>query len=488
MNAAAARRTALWLAWLLPLALYVVTAHRSVGYWDTGEMDTVPWILGIAHPTGFPAYVLSGWAFAHLCAIGSVAFRMSVFAALAMSATAWLIATIVDEEHGTAWMGLACALLFAFGQIVWTRGTRAEVHALAVAAIMAAIWCALRWYRIGSARSFVAGALCWGFGIAVHPIAVTIAPGLLVLAIARRRTLHLRVVVIAALACVMLVAAFYAYLPLRSAYVAAHGLDPAQALGFGPGAFWNSDGPATIAGFRALVTGAGFDVGSGLRALVSPEGYASSVGAYVATLFDEFTPLGGALALLGTTAAFARDRIRATALLLFAVSGVLFAIGYAGEEVDVQRYFLTSFAVAAIFAGDACAWLAREAPRWKACAAAVVALCAAVLLWSHRDLFRQPYDDSASQTAAAILRATPTNAIVISSWTYATPLAYAAYVHRSAGERTILAAWLYDALPHLRDWTRQRPVYAVDPRTDDVAGFTMQKVLSNPSVYRVRQR
>ena len=56
----ARERLALWLAWLVPLALFLATAYRDVGYWDTGEMDTVPYILGIAHPTGFPAYVLLG--------------------------------------------------------------------------------------------------------------------------------------------------------------------------------------------------------------------------------------------------------------------------------------------------------------------------------------------------------------------------------------------------------------------------------------------
>lgn len=482
------RRAALWLAWLLPLTLYLVTAHRSVGYWDTGEMDTVPWILGIAHPTGFPAYVLSGWVFAHAFALGSVAFRMSAFAALAMSATAWFVAKIVDEEYDMPWAALSCGLLFACGQIAWTRGTRAEVHALAVAAITATIWCALRWYRTGESRALIGGALCWGFGIAVHPVAATIAPGLLALAIARRDALRARTLTIAIVCCALTVAAFYAYLPLRSAYVSAHALDPAQALGLKSGAFWNSDGPSTAAGFRALVTGAGFDVGSGIRALVSPAGYAASAGAYLDALFYEFAPLGAALALLGVAVSFMRDRARAAALLCFALVGALFAIGYASEEVDVQRYFLTSFVVAAIFVGDACAWFASEAPRWKPFAAAVVAACAVFLFWSNRDLFRQPYDDGASQSVAAVLRVTSPNAIVISSWTYATPLAYAAYVEHATERRTILAAWMYDALPHLKDWTRERPVYAVDPRTDEAAGFTMQKVLSNPTVYRVRQR
>ena len=41
---------AAWLA-LLP----------GVGFWDTAEFQAVGPLLGTAHPTGFPTYVLLGW-------------------------------------------------------------------------------------------------------------------------------------------------------------------------------------------------------------------------------------------------------------------------------------------------------------------------------------------------------------------------------------------------------------------------------------------
>ena len=33
----------------------------GVTFWDTGEFQTVGPVLGTAHPTGFPTYVLLGW-------------------------------------------------------------------------------------------------------------------------------------------------------------------------------------------------------------------------------------------------------------------------------------------------------------------------------------------------------------------------------------------------------------------------------------------
>jgi len=47
-----------WLALLGPLALFAFSLAPRVAFWEAGEMQTVPYILGIAHPTGFPLFVL----------------------------------------------------------------------------------------------------------------------------------------------------------------------------------------------------------------------------------------------------------------------------------------------------------------------------------------------------------------------------------------------------------------------------------------------
>lgn len=482
------RRWALWLAWLVPLLVYLLSAYRDVGYWDVGEMDTVPWILGIAHPTGFPGYVLLGWLFTHAFPLGSVAFRMSLLSALAMSATAWLIARTVDDEYDAPWIALACALLFAFGDIVWARATRAEVHAPLTAAIAATLLLMLRWHRAQNGRMLLAAAACWGLAIAIHPVAILIAPGVALLLLRHARALRLRTLAAAAAIALAIVAGCYAYLPLRSAYVSAQGLDPTRALGLPAGqAFWDYDHPASAAGFVALATGLGFDVNSGLSGLVTPERYPQRAGAYLAQLFSEFTPLGGALVLVGLAAAFVRDRTRAAALVLCCVGSALFALGY-NEEADIQRYLLASFVVAALFAGDAAAWIVANARPCRALVPAAMIAVAAFSMWSGRHLFEQPRDARAVRDADAILRVTPSNAVVIATWTYATPLAYRAYVAGGIGSRTLVAAWVNDEGPYLRSWVARRPVFVVGPPDPDLAGVRFRQVLAAPSVYRVSVR
>ncbi len=45
------------------LALYLWTLLPGMAFDDWGELQTVPHVLGIAHPTGYPTYILTAWLF-----------------------------------------------------------------------------------------------------------------------------------------------------------------------------------------------------------------------------------------------------------------------------------------------------------------------------------------------------------------------------------------------------------------------------------------
>jgi hypothetical protein len=478
-------RIALWLAWALPFGVYAASAYRTVGFWDIGEMDTVPWILGIAHPTGFPAYVLGGWFFTHVVPIGTVAYRMGLFSGLAMSLAAWLVARIVNDEYDAPWTGTVCAWLFAFGDIVWTRATRAEVHSLSTLAIAATLYLALRWYTTGDTRAFLAGALTWAVGLATHPVAVLIAPGLLVLLLARVRTLRLQTLAAAVAICAISVAGFYAYLPLRSAYVTAHSLDPTRKLSLAPGRpFWDYDHPATRAGFVAEVTGSDFDVEGGVKSIVSSAIYVNESPRYFMLFVKEFTPFGAALVIFGIGAAFARNRIRAAALLLASFASIPFALGFT-EEGDPNRYFLTSYVAAAIFAGDGAMWFVAQQRRWRWIAPMMIAIFAGLLFYNDRTVLGQPNDNRASAMVDRVLELTPPDAIVVSSWSNATPLAYAAYVERRTDGRTIDAAWVGDDAQAIPGWMKTRPVYQIGPTYGEVRGYHFEMISTQPEMYRL---
>ena len=341
MNLKLARRAVSVAAFGVPLFIYAISLMPSVGFWDTGEMQTVPYILGIAHPTGFPLFVLLGYVFSHVVVIGNVAWRLSLMSAIAMAAAAWLVfLTLRDEGTNDA---IAClfAWTFAFGAVVWTRGTRAEVHALVIFLIAAAIWAALRFHRTGARQPLFACALCLGLAAATHPVMIWALPGIALLLLFHSRAevrLSARdrsIAVALALAPFLL----YLYMPLRSAYVASHGIDPTQSLGLATSqAFWNWGHPADSQGFIRAVLGSYYAKWDALVAILHPSLYPSMAQSFAAKAYAEFSLVAIALGIIGLIALFFKDGVKAAALTLIAFAGIPFALNFA-IETDFDRYF-----------------------------------------------------------------------------------------------------------------------------------------------------
>src|ERR1700735_685265 len=126
-------------AFAAAMASYFASLSAEVGTGDTAEYQTVPYILGIAHPTGFPAYTLAGWLFSHTLVIGTVAWRMNAFAALCTALTAAGVVLLASALEAGPLAALAAALTFAFGSVVWRGAAFASSHALSGLLIVAAL-------------------------------------------------------------------------------------------------------------------------------------------------------------------------------------------------------------------------------------------------------------------------------------------------------------------------------------------------------------
>jgi hypothetical protein len=113
----------------LALALYLKTLAPTVGAHDTFEFQVLSYELGIAHPTGYPLYVLLGKLFT-LVPLGNVAYRVNLSSALfAAGAVTVLYSTITWLTRQRS-AGLIGALSFAFTYSFWSQAVEAEVYAL----------------------------------------------------------------------------------------------------------------------------------------------------------------------------------------------------------------------------------------------------------------------------------------------------------------------------------------------------------------------
>jgi 4-amino-4-deoxy-L-arabinose transferase-like glycosyltransferase len=468
----------------VPFAIYLLSLEGAVAYWDTGEAQTVPWIFGIMHPTGFPAFTMLAGLFAHLLPFGAPSWRIALFCALAMSGAAWLVCRIGMELDGDPFVCAAAGWLFAFGSIAWTRGTRAEVHSLAAFFALAAVYVSLRWYRTGEPRVLAAGALAWGLGISTHPIVALLLPALLLLFLARlRRT---KPIVIGAAVCALAAGlACYAYLPLRSAQVTAQRIDPTLALGIPPGRpFWDNDHPSSWNGFVEEISGTQFGVGGTLRGMVRTSTYVSALPGYWQQTLNELTPFALVLAIAGFFELARQSSVRAAFFLLAFVAPSAFGLAYA-IEADHARYQIIGYALLAVFAGYAASRAARLLPQMRVPAALCVAALAVTLIVVNRDTFAQRSSPGAQAVIASVVEKTPRNAILIAPWLYATPLAYAAYVEDRLGDRIVETSWLSDDAQRVPLWARTRPVYVVGILFGSVPGFTTERISNDPDIWHV---
>ena len=105
------------------------TLAPTVAGGDSGELITVAYTLGVAHPPGYPLYTLLAKLFT-LIPIGTIAWRVNLFSATCGAGAATILFLAAARWSGSLWAALAAASLFAFSPRVWPHAVTAEVFAL----------------------------------------------------------------------------------------------------------------------------------------------------------------------------------------------------------------------------------------------------------------------------------------------------------------------------------------------------------------------
>jgi len=463
-------------------ALVVVNAWSGlmpgVGFWDTGEFQTVLPILGTAHPTGYPTYVILGFVLDHLLApLGEPAFRITVISLLAVATAAGLTVALVRRLTGSLAIAISAGLGLAVTPLVWQNATRADPHPVHLAFVAALLVALVGWEHARreaaphADRWLVAAAVIFGLAAGNHSLTLLLAPpiALYVLAVHPGIVRRPGLVAACAVAVVGALAVVYVELPLRAG--------PFRA----PLVYAD---PATWDGFWYIALAEQFR-----GSLVDPLG---DLPLKAARLFQLALAQFGALALL-IPPAFAATAWRAPryALLtgLAMVITTVFNAGYV--NADIERYYLgpvlwawTWLAVLAAVILQLAVALARRITASSLAPIRAVApalLAVALLVPSGLDLgARRASADrhaepGATQWMDEVLPALKPNAVVVSWWWTSTPLWYASLVdgRRSditvVDDRTVLDLGFGTAIKAIAHFAGDRPVYVVraDPRDLD---------------------
>lgn len=362
------RRLAI-LLFALCLGIYSRTLAPGLLFGDAGEFQMAAWRFGVAHPTGYPLYLLLGGSWQHIAALVGIdpATSLNAFSAfLAAAAVAifylavlgWLPNRATPPRVVARISGFFAALLIAVNPTLWSQAVIAEVYALHALFIALFLLLTSRYARSPalSSRHLLILSSLLGLSLTHHRTTVFLLPGLLLWLFWRQRQRweqqrweqqwwqrgrHWA----ALIGGLVLPQLLYLYIPLRSGNDASPWLYPR--LGAETLALYTP----TFQGFVDFITGSVFAV-----SFLSPAQALARIPEAANLWLVHFTWLGLALALLGLGVLIREKRwplllLTLPAVLLLQIFNLFYGIG------DIYVFYIPLYLMAALWAACGVAWL-----------------------------------------------------------------------------------------------------------------------------------
>ncbi len=368
------------------LALYAAGACRTIAVGDSGELVAAVATLGIPHPSGYPLYVLLGKLWTVLLPLGSVAFRMSLFSAVAGAAACALLYRLCRSLDLDRPAAVTAALLLAVSGSFWGEAVVQRVYTLNALFLVVATHLALRWRRERRAAFLVGAFFTCGLGTANHTFMAVLAVALAVWAAATEPGLLRRPKVLLASAGSFAVGLLpYLFLPLRSAS------DPRLDWG----------NPESVSALVAVMLRRDYWE----RAwLAGPGDLLPIAWDWARSLAVELAFVGLALAVVAVVAR--RHHQMPVSLPLLAMAANLAAMAAHGSYPDLfvwHRYYIPSYVMLALLAAAGAHALLVVLPRRLGWALLLVPLAAAFVGFGRHDLGRYRIADDFSRRLLASL-------------------------------------------------------------------------------------
>ena len=314
---------------------------------DGGDLIAAAATGGIAHPTGYPLYLLLARLFQFM-PIGSLAFRTNLMSAVAAVAAALMVYGLVTRylspslTHPVWLAGLAAGLAFGLSPLIWSQAVITEVytlHSLFVALLLFLSVIPLSAHFTQKRMDCLLG-LIFGLAMGNHLTTLLILPIILFSTIHRKpdsaqgkhwfNTWQLDGgSLLRRLLWMMVGLLVYLVLPLRAL---SH-----------PPVDWGN--PVTLDGFVWLVSGKLYQ---GLLLSLNFPFVVERAQTVIALLLEKFGIIGITASLVGLIVFFKPTRLNFY-MLWIAVASSAFAIGYA--TADAYMYLIPVFLCFAVWIG-----------------------------------------------------------------------------------------------------------------------------------------
>ena len=167
------------------LGFYLRTLAPGLLPGDAGEFQFAAWRLGLAHPTGYPLYLLLGWGWQHLLALVGIspATAMNSLSALFGAAGVGLLYLLMVRWTPGApalrrVVGVYSAVLLGINFTYWSQALIAEVYTLHVVLVLLLLLATQNLAHAPAPRHLLAVALLAGLALTHHALSLLLLPAL----------------------------------------------------------------------------------------------------------------------------------------------------------------------------------------------------------------------------------------------------------------------------------------------------------------------
>jgi len=202
------------LSFIIPFTLYILTLAPSVAFTDSGELAAACATLGIAHPTGYPLFIVLGFLWTKIPLPFTLIFKLNLFAAFCTALASLLFfefamfllsviqerqshspketkkkkskskseqTSVALERESLVLIALSASLLFAFSRTIWAQATAVEVYSLHLVMLVLSIRLFLRFTlaKEPQTRDALIWAFVLGLGFTNHLTMILLAPAML---------------------------------------------------------------------------------------------------------------------------------------------------------------------------------------------------------------------------------------------------------------------------------------------------------------------
>ncbi|MCX7876545.1 MAG: DUF2723 domain-containing protein [Melioribacteraceae bacterium] len=326
--------------------IYLFTLAPSVIQIDSGELATVQYTLGIAHPTGYPLFTILGYLFLQIpiglrkisqanllaaiwCSLSILFLIKSIYLLLSnkielnkknIKKKKNIIEEINYSEDQKVISVIAGSFFLAFSKTFWLQSTSVEVYSLQTFLFTIIIYFILKAFYSNDSKEWIYVGISFAFGFANHMTTLLIIPFALILFLFKEKinAYSLRIIFKTIIISLPILILFYLYLPFRALQ--------------NPIMNWGN--PINFENFWRHFTGKQYQVW-----LFSSFDSAKKQLSYFITNFpDEFTFAGIILGFIGfINLAKTNRRIFISTLITFLFS-ILYSINY--DIADIDTYFL----------------------------------------------------------------------------------------------------------------------------------------------------